>query len=648
MNSRSTSMCRISFVVCWIAGLMTVQAQPAIWKEMKEKFPDESAVFISRDKVITLEVEGDSLQASAVINETILFLKDRPDDANDMRIFGSHFQEVQNLQAKTLVWEKSRYKDIPLSGLTRQREDDNDIFYDDSYFYQMSFPAAHAGNQATWSFTERYRDVRFLPSFYFQDYLPQAKGSFVIRAPHGVEIKWHILNDADKRIQFKQYTKGQLTYYEWVSTNIPAFKREEQSPKYAYFSPLVVFHVTSWKTKDATRPLLSSLDDLHRWYTETLQAALEEPTPGLTEIVKQLVQPGDQEIDKVKKVFYWVQDNIRYIAFEDGMRGLVPHKPSYVLEKRYGDCKDMASLIVGMLQAAGVKSYYTWIGTRDIPYRYSFIPSPLVDNHMIATYIDASGNYYFLDGTSNYTSLSLPSSMIQGKEAFISMGPAKWEVKEVPVIGAQKSLKVDSVYLQIEAGTLMGKGNALLSGYQKINASYDFNQTQANRQKDNVVDWVKKGSNKFYLDDYQIHHVQDKDLPLQLTYKFRLSDYVTYAGSEMFINLNLEKNYYNQLIAAGRKIPYNYSYQYAVDNQYVLEIPTGYEIEYLPASRHHEGPVLSFESNYRQSGSRIILSSKLSRHTLLLEADQFNNWNTAIRELSAAYKESIILKKKSP
>ena len=55
----------------------------------------------------------------------------------------------------------------------------------------------------------------------------------------------------------------------------------------------------------------------------------------------------------------------------------------------------MASLIVTMLKVAGVKSYRTWIGTRDLPYKYSQVPTPLVDNHMIATYIAADGQYYF-------------------------------------------------------------------------------------------------------------------------------------------------------------------------------------------------------------------------------------------------------------
>lgn len=623
-------------------------AQSPVWNELKKKYPDESAVFLTRDKVVTLEIKGDSLLATAEMNEKVLFLKDRPDDTNDMRIFGSHFQEIEDVQAKTLVWEKSKYKDLPLAELTRKREDDNSVFYDDSYFYHLSFPAAHAGNQAVWSYKERFRDPRFLPSFTFQDYLPQIRGSLVLRAPAGVEIKWHILNDEKKSIQFKKYTKGSLTYYEWSAENIPAYKREARSPSYSYFVPLVVFHVTSWKNNNGTQTLLASLDDLNRWYSATLQSVHEDPTPELNALVQSMVLPSDSEMEKVRKVFYWVQDNIRYVAFEDGMRGLVPHKPSYVLEKRYGDCKDMASLIVGMLKAAGVKSYYTWIGTRDIPYRYTFIPSPLVDNHMIATYIDADQNYFFLDGTSNYTPLPYPSSMIQGKEAFISFSPTRYEVKEVPGMQPNKNIKADSVELTINNGTLVGKGKVYLTGYQKIEASYDINKTVATKQKENVVSWVRKGSNKFFLDDYQITHLSEKDSPLLLNYDFRVSDYVTYVGNEIYVNLNLTKSFYNALITDERKAPVENDYEFVMDDVYSLSIPEGYELEYLPPNTNHKGDLLSFDLTYHQSEKVITLHSKLVSSCLLISPDQFDAWNQAIKELSAAYKESIIFKKKTP
>jgi transglutaminase-like putative cysteine protease len=623
-----------------------IQAQPAIWQEMKQKYPDENAIFLNRNKTVTISVEGDSVKAVALLDERILFLKDRLANATDMRIFGSHFQEIDNVQASTQVWEKSKYINIPLTGLTRQQEDDASVFYDDSYFYHMSFPAGQAGNQAQWTYTEKYRDARFMSSFYFQDYLPQAKGTFIIRAPKGVELEWRVMNDPSKQIQFKQVEKNGLVQYEWTVENLQAYKYEENSPKPAYYSPLVVYRVTRAIGKSGPITLLADLNSLHKWYMEMIRSSDEAPTPELTRFVHSLISESDTELEKVRKVFYWVQENIRYIAFEDGMRGFVPHKPSYVFEKRYGDCKDMATLIVGMLRAIGITSHQTWIGTRDIPYRYTEMPSPIVDNHMIATYVDNQNRYYFLDGTSNHTPVTFPSAMIQGKEAFIAKGLDAYEVKEVPVLSPALNHKEDTTLLTIDKNMLVGKGKASYTGYQKISASYDFNKAVAQREKENVLQWVKKGSNKFILDSYKIYHLSDNDKPLVLDYEFHVSDYITQVANEIYVNLNLEKAFYNQIIKSDRKTPVEREYNFSIHAIYQLQIPDGYAVEYLPANvEHMEGPV-NFAMKYVQQGSQIILDSDLSSNTLLLTPDQFEEWNNAIRKLSNAYKESIILKRK--
>ncbi len=623
------------------------QAQPSVWVEMKKRYQNESAVFLNRKKVITIDVKSDSITAFANIEERILFLKDRPGHATDMRIFGSHFQEIDGVQAATSIWDKTKYRDIPLSGLTRQREDDNEVFYDDSYFYQLTFPAGHAGNQAYWKYSEKYRDARFLSIFYLQDYLIQDEGSLLIRIPENVELKWHLFNDSENKIRFNKYDRGGFTHYEWTVKNMPAIVREDQSPKYSYFVPLVLFYVSAIKEKDRTVPVLSGLDDLHSWYYETIRQIDEQPTPQLTEVVKKMIVPGDTEMDIVRKVFYWVQDNIRYIAFEDGMRGLVPHKPSYVLEKRYGDCKDMTSLIVGMLKSVGIKCYYTWIGTRDIPFQYSMIPTPLVDNHMIATYIDKNHNYFFLDGTSNYTSVQLPSSMIQGKEAFIVLNETDYVVKKVPEISANINAKTDTVRLSLNQSTLLGKGIAYYSGYQKIAASYDFNKTVASKQKDNVSTWLKKGSNKFILDHYTIKNLAEKDKPLTISYEFHINDYITYVDDEIYVNLNLVKPYYNRIIATDRKTPLEMEYKFNTSDVYYMKIPEGYEIEYLPPNANLDTDLISFGISYERTETEILVNQRIDNNILLLTQDQFEAWNRAVKALSDSYKESIILKKKT-
>ncbi|MBX2970425.1 MAG: transglutaminase domain-containing protein [Cyclobacteriaceae bacterium] len=614
---------------------------------MKKVYPDESAIYLNRNKIITLDTEGELVTATATVEEKILFLKDRPDNATDMVVYGSHFQEIENLKAFTSVWDKTKYREIPLSGLTRQQEGNSSIFFDDSYFYRLSFPAGHEGNQASWSYSEVYRDARFLTSFYFQSFLPQLSGLLVLRVPKNIEINWQIVNDPEKRIKFRMYEKNGYRNYEWKAEHIPKVKWEDNSPSGTYHIPIVLFQVAELNVAGEAKSILANLSDLHKWYFQFIEPILEDPNPDLIEEVKNLVKPGDTELEIVRKVFYWVQDNIRYIAFEDGMRGFVPHKPSYVFEKRYGDCKDVTSLIVGMLKSIGIRSYFTWVGSRDIAFQYSNLPSPAVDNHMIATYISPSNEYFFLDGAGDHSPFGYPSAMIQGKEALIVFDDTSFEIKKIPEIDASLNRKIDTVYLSISTDGLTGVGKAYLTGFQKVSASYDLNKTSTVKEKENLELWIRKGNNKFVLHQYEIKNLSDKDSPLMLDYSFSIHDYITYIDSEIYVNLNLEKIYNNQLINFNRKLPIENDYKFSTHNCYILNIPDGYELEYVPDNSSLKTGVLDFSVTYHHINSTVVVDFKIANSTLLLTADQFDEWNKVVHHLGRTYKESIILKRKS-
>ncbi len=56
----------------------------------------------------------------------------------------------------------------------------------------------------------------------------------------------------------------------------------------------------------------------------------------------------------VAAIYDFVVTNTRYVALEFGIHGYKPYRVDRVLARRFGDCKDKASLIVAMLKVAGV------------------------------------------------------------------------------------------------------------------------------------------------------------------------------------------------------------------------------------------------------------------------------------------------------
>lgn len=629
-------------------GVATVFGQDSdVWKRLHQKFPGEQAVYVERSEVLNLVLEGDSIKAWSELTQDMLHLKDQSDMFADSRIYGSSFTEVADIKAKTLVWERSRYKEMSVTSFKKNSSQASGIFYDDSYYYSFNFPSVASQSRTQLQYKENIKQVKFVSGFRMQSSAPHELASFTVKASKGIEIGYKVLNDKDNKVSFQKTEKGGFVYYQWTAKDLPAVDFDSNAPAYSYFTTYIECHVKSYTTKKGTVRVLSDLNDLHAWYNTFLKNLTTTQSPELAAVVKDIKEKSKNETEIVKNVFYWVQDNIKYIAFEQGMRGLIPHDANYVCEKRYGDCKDMANLIVTMLHAAGVNNAYrTWIGTRDLPYKYSEFPTPIVDNHMIATYVTPEGKYIFIDGTGNHTKLGFPSSMIQGKEAFISLSPDKYEVHVVPEVSAEESLVIDSVKLKLDDNKLSGTGRLSHSGYAKHFGAYELDRVNQDEIRNAVTQFVTKGSNKFNLTKYNVFDFENRDVPTTIRYEFSLSDYFQTVGDEIYINLNLSKDFANSPLPADRKSPREIEYKYVGDEIVELQLPDDRVVEYIPEDYSWDTDLFSFKITYTKLPGKIIYNRRLKINTLMVYPDQFKVWNDVNKKLTEAYKETIVLKKK--
>ncbi len=91
---------------------------------------------------------------------------------------------------------------------------------------------------------------------------------------------------------------------------------------------------------------------------------------------------------------------------------------------------------------------------------------------------------------------------------------------------------------------------------------YELDRAEKDDVKKSVTRLIGKGSNKFFLDDYKIANLEQRDIPTRIRYNFRIADYFQKAGDEIYVNLNLNKDFYNTYIdlasakiAEGKRIP---------------------------------------------------------------------------------------------
>lgn len=637
-------------VLSLLGTLPSLHAQRKdITDEYAKKYPEDNAVFLERREYNTIRLEKGQLKVYTKNHQDMLLLSEKVSGFTDYPLYFSSFSQISSIKAQSLVPDgKGSYTVVPVKDKYTTNEFSAGTFYDDYRATHLIYTGLTRGSRTVLDYEEKLNEARFFGRFYFSTGAPTENAEFTVEVPRGVKIEWKLFNISESDLEFTKQELKKKTIYTWRKRNAPKYRTDEDSPSAAYYAAHIVVHISEYTVKKKTQKLLDGPDGLYTWYYSMVKGVNLEPDPALKKVVDSLTAGVSDEQEKVRRIFYWVQDNIKYVAFEDGMGGFVPREANVICSRRYGDCKDMASITTTMLRMAGIQAYLTWIGTRSIPYRYVDVPSPVSDNHMICTYI-IGGSYYFLDATGKNAPMDVPTSMIQGKEALISKGDGKYEIVKVPVIPADKNLRLDSVFMHIDAqSNVSGNGVMYSSGYDKIHLTYPLDGATAKERTTFFKKYLQKGSNKFVIDSLDYSGLYDRDKKLEVHYRYSIGGYAHTNGDEIYVNMQLDKSYMNDLIDTSlRTTPKEIDYQSKEVHVSVLRIPDGYTAACLPPAVKYDDGKFAFEISYRQEGNTIVCVKTIWIRTLMIEPADFAAWNKFVARLTSAYNENITLKKQT-
>ncbi|MEJ7585956.1 MAG: transglutaminase domain-containing protein [Ferruginibacter sp.] len=616
-------------------------------EQMQQLFPDKLAVFsnITRSVEIAFNKGVPYAEANEVSEMMIL-----DDNANGMfnkdKVYYSTFNELKKVEAYTLVPEGSSTKKIKVTDFKTQSSPGQGVFYDDAKETSFDYPRMMKGSISHVETDHYNKDIRFLSSFYFSNYLPVHNATYSITYPADVDIRYIIKNDDQKAVRVKETVKGKKRKLEFTASDIKNYEHFGNGTSISYYALHVIVYVASYHNGVENVPVFSSLDGLYKWNAGFLTNINSVKDDNLRKIADSLCLNKKTDRDKAQAIYYWVQNHVKYVAFEEGLEGFIPRQAADVCSKRYGDCKDMASILTEMLRISGLNASFTWIGTRSIPYTYTEVPLPLTDNHMISA-VNIDKSWIFLDATDPNCIFGMPTSGIQGKEALISISPEKYELVKVPVVSAIASVITDSTFLTISNNTLLGNCSVDYSGYFGADL---YNNLSFNKGEDERVyarRRMAKGSNKFIMKDYDIRLGDPLNKAANISSTFEIPDYVKSIGGEFYINLNLEKLISNIPIdTIKRRISIENDYLYTINQVHTLAIPAGYVSDYVPKNTAISNDVLDLSIDYKQADGEIRATQKLVMKKLYIQPEDFAMWNKVVAVISPAYKEQVVLKKK--
>ncbi len=161
----------------------------------------------------------------------------------------------------------------------------------------------------------------------------------------------------------------------------------------------------------------------------------------LRTVVSEITQAASSRGQKLTAITEYLDKEIRYTGIEFGSAAIIPHLPTQTLSRRYGDCKDKATLLVAMLRTAGIPAYVALLDAGD---RLDVLPNlPAMDvfDHAIV-YVPGHKDLW-IDPTDRYSRVGQLPIWDQGRWALLIRDGTQ-HLTRIPESPAEQNLFVES------------------------------------------------------------------------------------------------------------------------------------------------------------------------------------------------------------
>ncbi len=275
--------------------------------------------------------------------------------------------------------------------------------YYDARAKMLSFPALGAGDVLEVQYRLDDTATDNLLSDYWGDVdsvqatSPKVRYQYLVEMPAGRPLYWNKALLPPGVAASQEPAKDGRVLYRFAAQSVARVVPEPSMPGWAEVA--TTLHVSTYRT----------WEQVGRYWWGLVRDQLT-PNDDLKKTVEKVLQGVDRKDEGavVRAIYNFVVTNTRYVALEFGIHGYKPYRVDRVLARRFGDCKDKASLIVAMLKQGGVDARLVLLRMRSLGALGEEPASLAAFNHAIA-YVPKLGLY--LDGTAEFhSSRELPSA----------------------------------------------------------------------------------------------------------------------------------------------------------------------------------------------------------------------------------------------
>jgi len=262
--------------------------------------------------------------------------------------------------------------------------------YNDVCHYSGEFRAAQYPYSIEYEYTMKSTSLFFWSGAILQSRIPVIEAEYQLLIPEDIPFRSKIYNLSPESTMVSE-NPGMLLYT-WSQRNIEAFDVPDYTPPAYDVEGTLALAAHDCKI-DQYRMTGGEWSDIGLWYADMARNKyLDEDTD--------IIPDSSHLLDIVREEYDRVIQNIRYVSINVGIGGWQPSRAALTRDRGYGDCKDMATLLVSYLRERGIETYPCLVLTSSDGYLDVDFPRAMSFNHVIAAAI-LDADTVWLDPTCN-------------------------------------------------------------------------------------------------------------------------------------------------------------------------------------------------------------------------------------------------------
>jgi Domain of Unknown Function with PDB structure (DUF3857)/Transglutaminase-like superfamily len=526
-------------------------------------------------------------------------------------------------------------------------------FFVDLKVKSVAAPGRDPGGIIACEYEQRSHAYLTEKTWFFQDELPHVNQSFTLELPPGFTYGtvW---------AHSKEIPPADLEHqrWRWEMKDIPAIDLDRVllRPDAFALSGRMTVHYSG---PGIQAPTEGTWQSIGQWYQALSQDRLVA-TPDITAKAQELVAGKTDFYDRSEAIAEFVQTQIRYFVIEMGIGGYQPHFAGDIFRNRYGDCKDKATLLSAMLSSVGIHAALVMVDHR----RGVIDPDApsIVGDHMIAAIEIPKGytspklrsvvttksgrQYLIFDPTWDKTAFGQLEHNLQGGYGVLVEGKDS-EIIRFPLLSPTLNTIHRTATFQLQPdGSLKGTFTEKRFGDLSENHRRLYTMSDVKEQTEYLDHSLGEDFTSFTVTDFKVQNASALNKDLTTSYTLNADRFGKVMGPLLMVRPRIIGSEDLHTDDKKRHVPINLRETMQEQDDYTIELPSGYAVDEIPDPVKLDLGFASYESASTIQGNTLHYTRTYTVREVTLPPDRYADVQKLSGVIAADEQNSAVLKKK--